>query len=113
MSKFASGKNAKAVSDRSGLTFPYREMVTEPGTLLRVHYTESDGRYNIVDHPQNFVKKTFDDGPPVQFPRPSQWYFPEYLVNEINLSSPDYIWYDWTFGAEEAIWTGGTSVVSR
>ena len=29
MSKFASGKYAKAISDRSGLAFPYQEMVRE------------------------------------------------------------------------------------
>ena len=29
MSKFATGKYAKAISDRSGLAFPYQEMVRE------------------------------------------------------------------------------------
>ena len=29
MAKTASGKFAKAISDRSGFEFPYREMVTE------------------------------------------------------------------------------------
>ena len=29
MSKYATGKYAKAISDRSGLEFPYREMVRE------------------------------------------------------------------------------------
>ena len=29
MAKYATGKYAKAISDRSGLEFPYREMVRE------------------------------------------------------------------------------------
>ena len=29
MPKYASGKHAKAISDRSGMEFPYREMVRE------------------------------------------------------------------------------------
>jgi hypothetical protein len=29
MSNFSSGKRAKAISDRSGMAFPYREMLKE------------------------------------------------------------------------------------
>ena len=29
MAKYATGKHARAISDRSGLEFPYREMVRE------------------------------------------------------------------------------------
>ena len=29
MAKYATGKHAKAISDRSGMEFPYREMVRE------------------------------------------------------------------------------------
>ena len=37
MAKFATGKYAKAISDRSGLEFPYREMVREwNGSLVHV-----------------------------------------------------------------------------
>jgi uncharacterized membrane protein len=39
MSKYAVGKYAKAISDRSGLEFPYREMVREWNGSF-VHYTE-------------------------------------------------------------------------
>ena len=39
MAKYASGKYAKAISDRSGLEFPYREMVREWNGSL-VHVTE-------------------------------------------------------------------------
>ena len=40
MSKYATGKHSKAISDRSGLEFPYREMVREWNGSF-VHYTES------------------------------------------------------------------------
>ena len=37
MSKYATGKYAKAISDRSGLEFPYREMVREwNGSIVHV-----------------------------------------------------------------------------
>ena len=39
MSKYAVGKHSKAISDRSGLEFPYREMVREWNGSF-VHYTE-------------------------------------------------------------------------
>jgi hypothetical protein len=29
-------------------------MVVEPGTGLLVHRSQTDGKWNIVDHPQNF-----------------------------------------------------------
>ena len=37
MAKFATGKYAKAISDRSGMEFPYKEMVREwNGSLVHV-----------------------------------------------------------------------------
>ena len=39
MSKYATGKNSKAISDRSGMEFPYKEMVREWNGSF-VHYTE-------------------------------------------------------------------------
>ena len=39
MSKLSSGKYAKAISDRSGMEFPYQEMVREWNGSL-VHFTE-------------------------------------------------------------------------
>tara|TARA_S200002703_G_scaffold26272_1_gene22560 strand:- start:3 stop:500 length:498 start_codon:yes stop_codon:yes gene_type:complete len=39
MSKYASGKYAKAISDRSGMEFPYREMLREWNGSL-VHFSE-------------------------------------------------------------------------
>jgi hypothetical protein len=39
MSKYASGKHAKAISDRSGMQFPWKEMVKEWNGAL-VHFSE-------------------------------------------------------------------------
>jgi len=39
MSKYASGKHSKAISDRSGMQFPWREMVREWNGAL-VHFSE-------------------------------------------------------------------------
>ena len=39
MSKYATGKHSKAISDRSGMEFPYREMVREWNGSF-VHYTK-------------------------------------------------------------------------
>ena len=39
MPKYASGKRSKAISDRSGLEFPYKEMVKEWNGSL-VHMSE-------------------------------------------------------------------------
>lgn len=47
--RFSKGKNAFAFSERSGMPYPYTEMIVEPGTGLRVHRSESDGKWNRVD----------------------------------------------------------------
>jgi len=52
--KWATGKRSRAISDRDGFEYAYKDMVVEPGTGLLVHRSESDGVYNLVDHPQNF-----------------------------------------------------------
>ena len=43
MPKYATGKHSKAISDRSGLEFPYREMVREWNGSL-VHFTEFESK---------------------------------------------------------------------
>ena len=47
--RWSKGKRAIAWSQRSGCPFPYTEMITEPGTGLRIHVSENDGRYNLAD----------------------------------------------------------------
>ena len=43
MAGYASGKHAYAISDRSGLKFPYSEMVREWNGSL-VHYSEYEAK---------------------------------------------------------------------
>ena len=58
MPKYASGKFALRISDRSGMAFPYNEMVEE-WTGARVHYTEYESKHPqleprpIVQDPQS------------------------------------------------------------
>jgi len=48
---------AWGISDRSGMRFPIKEMIKEPGTNYFIHKSESDGAYNAVDHPQAHLTK--------------------------------------------------------
>ena len=50
MAKWATGKRSLAISDRSGMAFPYIEMVKEWNGSL-VHYTEFEPK-----HPQIRVR---------------------------------------------------------
>jgi hypothetical protein len=68
----AKGKYAVAISDRSGFKFPWREMVREPGTGYIVHRSESDGKYNLVDHPQNHVGTVRTENIALSWSRPEQ-----------------------------------------
>ena len=52
MAKFAIGKSSKAISDRSGMEFPYTEMVKEWNGSL-VHYSEFEPK-----HPQIRRRRT-------------------------------------------------------
>ena len=47
-SSFAAGKRAKAVSDRSGLAFPYNEMVTEWNGSF-VHQSEFEAKHPQIE----------------------------------------------------------------
>ena len=53
MAKFAKGKHALAISDRSGLAFPYREMVTEWNGAF-VHISEYEPKQPQLE-PKPFV----------------------------------------------------------
>ena len=63
MSRFASGRFAKRISDRSGMAFPYNEMVEE-WTGARVHYTEYEEK-----HPQLEPRPIVQDPQSLQFAR--------------------------------------------
>ena len=63
MGTFATGKRSKAISDRSGMEFPYEEMVKEWNGSL-VHYTEFEPK-----HPQIGRRRTVADAIALQNPR--------------------------------------------
>ena len=48
MAKYATGKYAKAISDRSGLEFPYKEMVREWNGSF-VHISEFEAKHPQLD----------------------------------------------------------------
>ena len=56
----ARGKYAYFICDRSGFRFRYSDRVKEP-TGLVVGASETDGRYNIIDHPQNKTPRNDDN----------------------------------------------------
>ena len=62
----ASGKYAKAISDRSGLEFPYKEMIKEWNGSL-VHKSEFESR-----HPQDEPSTHIADGESLSNSRPAR-----------------------------------------
>jgi len=63
---FARGKYAKAISDRSGMEFPYREMLKEWNGSL-VHKSEYEAR-----HPQDEAKHYSVEGHGLRYARPAR-----------------------------------------
>ena len=63
MSNFASGKKAKAISDRSGMAFPYNEMLKEWNGSF-VHMSEFEAKHPQIEmkvhKPDNKHYKTQD-----------------------------------------------------
>ena len=96
MSKYATGKHSKAISDRSGMEFPYREMVREWNGSF-VHYTEFEPK-----QPQLEPKPMGGDGVALLNVRPDRTEFPtpDFLPNNpfsitngnkiMTVSFPDY-----------------------
>ena len=69
MAGFATGKNSKSISDRSGMEFPYDEMVKEWNGSL-VHISEYEPK-----HPQIRRKKVTADKIALQNSRPQDFTF--------------------------------------
>ena len=63
---YARGKYAKFISDRSGMEFPYKEMVAE-WNGSRVHKSEFEPKTS-----QDNPKRHSSDVEPLQFPRPAR-----------------------------------------
>lgn len=80
------GKNAFFICDRSGRKFPYRLAVKEPGTGYIVHRRESDGAYNIVDHPQNYPPADLTEAIAVRWAHPD---IDGQVENKVFLATPD------------------------
>ena len=66
MANLSRGKYAQAISDQSGMAFPYNEMVTQWDGLF-VHYSEVDPK-----HPQLEPKPTQADGQGLPKARPAR-----------------------------------------
>ncbi len=66
MSRFSTGKNAKAISDRSGMAFPYTEMVKEWNGAF-VHQSEFEPK-----HPQLEPRTHLGDAEGLQNARPAR-----------------------------------------
>ena len=79
MSNFATGKKSKAISDRSGMTFPYKEMRKEWNGLF-VHTSEYEDK-----HPQLEQKTQKGDKQGLQNARPDRQENP--VANMLGLNS--------------------------
>ena len=87
MSSFSQGKYALAISDRSGMAFPYNEMVTEWNGAF-VHMSEYEPK-----QPQLQPKPTNADPQALQKARPARTEFPteDFLPNDpfiLNTEAP-------------------------
>jgi len=69
---FARGKKSKAISDRSGMAFPYKEMVKEWNGSL-VHISEFEPKHPQLDPPHHKADAIALKNPRVmKFQQPSQ-----------------------------------------
>ena len=82
MAKYATGKYSKAISDRSGMEYPYNEMVKEWNGSL-VHYTEFEAK-----HPQIRRRRTTADAIALQnsrvmkFQQPAQKFSNDQTISD-------------------------------
>lgn len=81
MAKWATGKRSQAISDRSGMAFPYTEMVKEWNGSL-VHYSEFEPK-----HPQIRRRHNTADAIALQNTRPQRFQQPTDISN-INPQAP-------------------------
>ena len=75
MAKYASGKRSLAISDRSGLAFPYQEMVTEWNGSF-VHISEYDPK-----QPQIRRRRNVTDAIALQKVRPQRFQQPKTVAS--------------------------------
>ena len=89
MAKFATGKRSLSISDRSGMAFPYQEMVKEWNGSL-VHYSEFEPK-----HPQIRRRHFTADAIALQNTRPMRFQQPTDISN-INPQAPQDDTYNFT-----------------
>ena len=81
MAKYATGKRSQAISDRSGMAFPYTEMVKEWNGSL-VHFSEFEPK-----HPQIRRKHTTADAIALQNSRNMKFQQPSVkFSNDVTIS---------------------------
>ena len=76
MAKYATGKRSKAMSDRSGMEFPYTEMVKEWNGSL-VHYSEFEPK-----HPQ--IRRKYNTADAIALRNPRNMKFQQPSINFSN-----------------------------
>jgi hypothetical protein len=84
--RYAKGRHAVAIDDRTGFKVRYKDCVIEPGTGYLVHRSESDGRWSYNKHPQNFAPKNLRDGAPLKNARVDRI---EYMFSVLYLGTED------------------------
>ena len=80
MAKWATGRRSLAISDRSGMAFPYQEMVKEWNGSL-VHNSEFEPK-----HPQIRRKRNVADAIALQNTRPQKFQQPQTVLVMILLN---------------------------
>jgi len=82
MAKYANGNRSQAISDRSGMAFPYGEMVTEWNGSF-VHISEFEAK-----HPQIRRKRMTADAIALQKVRPQRFQQPiQPFSNDVTVAS--------------------------
>jgi len=78
MAKYANGSRSQAISDRSGMAFPYTEMVTEWNGSF-VHISEFESK-----HPQITRKRNTADAIALQKVRPQRFQQPTQIAKSLG-----------------------------
>ena len=80
MATFAQGKYALAISDRSGMAFPYNEMVREWNGAL-VHISEFEPKQpQLRTTPLVQIHKVYKDARPARTEFPTEDFLPKILL---------------------------------
>ena len=87
MSNFSKGKYAKFISDRSGLEFPYKEMVRE-WNGSRVHISEFEPKQpQLEPKPHGADPQGLPEARPARIQLPTQDFLPDNPFSTINTST--------------------------